>query len=201
MSKKILILFAHPRYEHSRISLGMLKYLPQDRVTFRDLYEDYPDFNIDIEREKVMLETHDIVVWHHPFYWYSSPPLLKQWIDLVLEFGWAYGPGGTALSGKWVFNCITTGGGQHAYSREGHNVYSIQEFMYPFERTAKLCKMEYLPPFVVHGAHKLSPSQIEEAGQQYRWLLEQLADDQVPLNEVLAANYLNDWVIQQRPKT
>ena len=72
-------------------------------ITFHDLYEKYPDFNIDIENEKKLLADHQIIIWHHPFYWYSAPPLLKQWIDLVLEFGWAYGPGGDALEGKILF--------------------------------------------------------------------------------------------------
>ena len=72
-------------------------------ITFHDLYEKYPDFNIDVENEKRLLADHQIIIWHHPFYWYSAPPLLKQWIDLVLEFGWAYGPGGNALEGKILF--------------------------------------------------------------------------------------------------
>ena len=57
------------------------------------MYEKYPDFNIDVDYEKKLLEKNQIIIWQHPFYWYSAPPLLKQWIDLVLEFGWAYGPG------------------------------------------------------------------------------------------------------------
>ncbi|WP_396125955.1 NAD(P)H-dependent oxidoreductase [Brevibacillus laterosporus] len=25
-----------------------------------------------------------------PFYWYSSPPLLKKWLDDIFTHGWAY---------------------------------------------------------------------------------------------------------------
>ena len=39
-----------------------------------------------------------LVVWLQPIHWYSMPPLLKLWLDEVLAFGWAYGPGGDALA-------------------------------------------------------------------------------------------------------
>src|SRR5687767_1197669 len=98
MRQRVLIIFAHPRFEKSRANnalVGALRGI--DGVTFHDLYERYPDFNVDLEFEKQLLLDHDVIIWHHPFYWYSAPPLLKQWIDIVLEFGWAYGPGGVAL--------------------------------------------------------------------------------------------------------
>src|SRR5688572_21430172 len=101
MSRKVLILFAHPRFEHSEVNKVLIRSIESEpEITVHDLYEEYPDFNIDIQKEKELLRDHDIVIWHHPLYWYSAPPLLKQWIDLVLEYGWAYGPGGDALSGK-----------------------------------------------------------------------------------------------------
>ena len=65
-----------------------------------DLYEAYPDFDIDVRREQELLAAHEVIVLQHPFYWYSAPALLKEWQDLVLEHGWAYGSGGTALRGK-----------------------------------------------------------------------------------------------------
>ncbi|MDH4069676.1 MAG: NAD(P)H-dependent oxidoreductase, partial [Ignavibacteria bacterium] len=82
---KILILFAHPRLEKSHVNAALLEAIP-DRpdILLHDLYEEYPDFNIDIAREKQLLTDHEIIVWHHPFYWYNAPPLLKQWIDMVL---------------------------------------------------------------------------------------------------------------------
>ena len=84
---KILILFAHPLYEKSRIHKALKKAIPETSdITFRDLYELYPDFNINIKQEQQLLIDHDIIIWQHPVYWYSVPPLLKQWIDMVLEF-------------------------------------------------------------------------------------------------------------------
>ena len=109
---RILILFAHPALEKSRIHRQLLRGLPElPGVTLNDLYERYPDFDIDIAREQQLLTDHDLVILQHPFYWYSTPALLKQWQDLVLEHGWAYGSQGKALRGKQVLSVISTGGG------------------------------------------------------------------------------------------
>lgn len=89
---RILILFAHPRFEKSQASRALLKDVGQlPEVTLNDLYKKYADFNIDIDAEKALMAAHEIIVWHHPFYMYGAPALLKQWIDLVLEHGWAHG--------------------------------------------------------------------------------------------------------------
>ena len=81
-----------------------------DGVTIHDLYEDYPTLAIDVKREQQLLAAHDVIVFQHPFYWYSVPAILKEWQDLVLEHGWAYGARRHHLRGKITFNAITTGG-------------------------------------------------------------------------------------------
>lgn len=169
---KVLVLFAHPRLEKSRVNKKLLEAIPGDLpVTLHDLYERYPDFNIDVEAEKSLLLAHEVVIWHHPFYWYSCPPLLKQWIDMVLELGWAYGPGGTRLEGKIAFNAVTTGGTREAYAHEGRNRYTIREFLAPFDQTAVLCRMQYLQPFVIQGTHRLTDVQLEEQAGRYVQML------------------------------
>lgn len=169
---RILILFAHPRLEKSRANKALLAAIPPSPlITLHDLYEQYPDFNVDVEREQQLLLDHDVILWHHPFYWYSCPPLLKQWIDLVLSFGWAYGPGGNKLQGKYIFNVITTGGAAEAYQHEGNNRFTIHEFLYPFNQTVKLCKMNYLPPFVVQGTHRLTNERLQQHAADYGKLL------------------------------
>ena len=169
---KVLVLFAHPRLEKSRINRRLIRAIPPDLpVTFHDFYEAYPDFNIDVEREKQLLLDHDLIIWHHPFYWYSSPPLLKQWIDMVLELGWAYGPGGNQLEGKWVMNALTTGGPAETYATGGRNRFSIDELLSPFNQTAFLCKMKYLPPFLIQGTHRLSDEELETHAIRYQNML------------------------------
>ena len=119
-SRKVLILFAHPALQRSRVNARLVRAV-QDLpgVTVNDLYERYPDFLIDVPREQDLLVEHDVVVFQHPMYWYSSPALLKEWQDLVLEYGFAYGAGGTALEGKILLNAVTCGARQEVYSRDG----------------------------------------------------------------------------------
>lgn len=194
MKKKILILFAHPRLERSKNHTLLLKHIPKNEyITFHDLYEQYPDFNINIAYEKELFAAHDIIVWQHPFYWYSAPPLLKQWIDMVLELGWAYGPNGTALKDKILFNAITTGGQKESYAPTGNNKYTIKQFLAPMERTALLCKMHYLPPFVIHGTHKISIEDLEEICKSYTAILKKMIEGNFDTNEMLPYDSLNDW--------
>ena len=162
---KVLILFAHPRFEDSRANAILVGSVPQgEHVTFHDLYENYPDFNIDVNQEKDRLGAHDVLIWHHPFCWYSSPPLLKQWIDMVRDYGWAFGPGGDALRGKVVFNAVTAGGKRDVYQSAAFDRFTMRQFLLPFEQTAVLCGMHYLPPFVLRGTHHLTPEEILAAG-------------------------------------
>jgi glutathione-regulated potassium-efflux system ancillary protein KefG len=173
---RVLVLFAHPRLEKSRANRKLIAQVPVDeRITFVDLYDRYPDFNIDIAAEQSQLAAHDVVVWHHPLYWYSAPPLVKQWIDLVLAFGWAYGPGGTALRGKALCHVVTTGGAEAAYQHEGMHGWTLSEFLRPLERTATLCGIRWLPPFAVHGTHRLSDEELDAAARRYAQLLIGLA--------------------------
>ena len=174
---RVLVLFAHPALEKSRVNhrlAAAIRTLPG--VTFHDLYEEYPDFGVDVRREQALLMEHEVLVLQHPFFWYSVPPLLKQWIDLVLEHGWAYGSEGTALAGKRLLSVISTGGREDAYRPGGHNRFTMGELLAPIEQTFVLCGMEYLPPMVVHGAHGMTTAEIEAHAERYRRALEALRD-------------------------
>ncbi len=191
---KILVLLCHPVLEKSRINSALVSQIRSlDNVRIHDLYEAYPDFMIDVHYEQQLLLEHDIIVWHHPIYWYSSPPLLKQWIDLVLEHGWAYGSKGKALAGKYVLSAITAGGGKDAYTRQGLNKYTLREYLIPFQQTAKLCRMEYLPPFVVQGTHRLEEKDARAYGRLYRDVLESLSTGIDHHPGIFEADYLIDY--------
>jgi glutathione-regulated potassium-efflux system ancillary protein KefG len=194
MSLRVLILFAHPAFQKSRINRRLLRAVQGlQNVRIHDLYEEYPDFQIDVEREQKLLLHHDIIVLQHPFFWYSSPALLKEWEDLVLEYGFAYGLGGTMLAGKRMLSAITTGGPETAYRRAGYNYFRIREFLTPFEQTARLCHMEYLPPFVVFGSLKLVDEQaLTDRATAYRRVIEGLRDERFDLTQSPLPDYFND---------
>lgn len=191
--KRILIIFAHPAIHKSKSNSIMIETIMDiEGVSFHNLYEQYPDFHIDVKREQQLLLDHDIIIWHHPFYWYSAPSILKEWIDLVLEHGFAYGRKGIALKGKMVMNAITTGGSREAYQEGGFNQYSIRHFLTPFERTGTLCNMEYLPPFVVHGTHLNSDDDKTQFATDYKKILISIRDDIYDIEEIMKHEYIND---------
>jgi len=188
----VLVLFAHPALEKSRVNRQLIRNIrTADGVTFHDLYERYPDFHIDVVTEQKLLTEHDIIVLQHPFYWYSAPALVKEWLDIVFEHGWAYGHEGKALHGKILLNAITTGGQEEAYCRDGYNRFTMAQFLAPFDQTAHLCGMHYLPPFVVHGTYSLTPSDIDRHADDYRRVIEGLRDGTLDLDAARAQPRLN----------
>ena len=174
---RVLILFAHPALEKSRVNRRLanaVRDLPG--ITFHDLYEAYPDFQVHVEHEQALLTDHDTIVLQHPFYWYSTPALVKEWGDLVLQHGWAYGSDGDALAGKTLLSAITTGGREESYCADGSNCFSIRQLLAPIEQTAQLCGMDYLPPFVVHGTLGMDIESMDRHADDYRRVVEGLRD-------------------------
>ena len=190
--RNILILFAHPALQKSRVNRHLARAVCDlDGVTFNDLYEAYPDFDIDVKREQDLLVANDIIVLQHPFFWYSTPAILKEWEDLVLEHGWAYGHDGTALRGKTALNALTSGGREEAYSASAPHRHTVRDFLAPIEYSLRLCGMDYLPPFVVHGTHRLNEEDILGHAEDYRRVIEALRDDTIDLDTARSQSRLN----------
>ena len=161
----ILILAAHPTLEHSRVTRALMQAVNQQalpRVELRDLYARYPDYYIDVAAEQAALQAAQLVVWLHPVHWYSMPPLMKLWLDEVFAFGWAYGPGGEVLRGKHLWLAASTGGPEQSYRPDGYNRYFFDAFAHPYEQTAALAGMVWLPPLVLYGAHRASETSISQ---------------------------------------
>lgn len=190
--RRVLVLFAHPVLERSRVNRRLVDAIRDvDGVTIRDLYEDYPTLAIDVRREQDELLAHDVIVFQHPFYWYSSPAILKEWQDLVLEHGWAYGVGGTNLRGKLTLNAITTGGPAGAYQRSGYNRFTVRELLAPWDQTAHLCGMRFLAPFAVHAALQVTGEEdVSTSRATYRRLIEALRDERIDIEAAARAENL-----------
>ncbi len=60
----------------------------------------------------------------------------------------------------------------------GFNRYTVAQFLVPFDQTARLCNIDYYPPFVIHGTHMATRDDIERAGAVYKKILEGLVSDQ-----------------------
>jgi glutathione-regulated potassium-efflux system ancillary protein KefF len=158
----IYVLAAHPHLRESWVNRRLVEAARAvPGVTVQDLYASYPDYDIDVAAEQARCADAGLIVMLHPIQWYSMPPLMKLWLDEVLTYGWAYGRGGTALRGKDLWLATTTGGPETAYHPAGYNRYFFDAFLPPYEQTAALCGLRFLPPLVLHGAHRVPGEDVD----------------------------------------
>jgi glutathione-regulated potassium-efflux system ancillary protein KefG len=173
---RVLLVLAHPAFERSRANRALVRAaLGSPGVSVRDLYELYPDFIIDVPAEQAALTHHGAIVLQYPVYWYATPALLKEWLDLVWLHGFAYGRGGEALKGKRLMIACTTGGGPDAYEPGAMHGFPFETFLKPMEQTAALCGMIWEKPFVVHGAIVKTPEALAAEAERFHKRLLSLA--------------------------
>lgn len=154
---KTLVIIIHPTMENSLINKRWKEELEKfpEKLTVHDLYEAYPDGNINIEKEQKMIEAYGNIIFQFPFYWFSSPPLLKKWFDEVLVYGWAFGSkSGYKLKDKKIALALSTGIDKQGYSESGKYKYTINELLRPFELTFEYIKADYKKPFVYYGSEE-----------------------------------------------
>jgi putative NADPH-quinone reductase len=173
MSASILVLYAHPMPHLSVLNRRMadaIRDLPN--VDLVDLYESNPDFHFDIAAEQARVERADMLVFQHPLHWYGMPALLKQWTDVVLTRGWAYGHEGHALHGKDFMLAVSTGGAQSDYRAEGPHGHAFEAFLPPVRQMARFCGMHWQEPLVFHGGRRADATLQEAHVQRYGELLQ-----------------------------
>ncbi|HEY0063905.1 MAG TPA: NAD(P)H-dependent oxidoreductase [Telluria sp.] len=176
MSEKILVIYAHATAHKSRVNRRLAqaaRTVPGVRV--HDLYETYPDFHIDVGAEQALLAEADVLVFLHPVQWYSMPALLKEWVDCVLQAGWAYGKGGAALAGKAYWLVVTCGSSEEDYDAAGAHGRAFDAYLPPFRQTAALCKMHWEAPLILYGAHKIDNPAVDAHVEAFRQRLAALA--------------------------
>jgi NAD(P)H dehydrogenase (quinone) len=122
-----------------------------------------------------ILEEQQKVLWAEalllmfPLWWYSTPAILKGWIDRVLAYGFAYG-GGRNLRGRRAMLCITTGGPARPYTAEIRQAVNVM--LDPLQGgTLHFCGMDVLPPFAAYGADHAARRQRDQFLAQFTALL------------------------------
>jgi len=176
---RLLVYYAHPGHRHSQVNKEMhAAALAVSGITVVDLYAEYPRFDIDVDREQERLLAHDIVLFQYPLFWYSTPSLIKEWLDLVLEHGFAYGTDGDRLAGKRLMLAVSAAGPEDAYRPSGYQRYPLRHFLAAMEQTATLCHMLFSPPYVLYGSLRAqADGLIQPHVHGYGRLLAALRDD------------------------
>lgn len=140
---KIVMIVSHPDLNDSIANKTIIDQVKDqiENLEIRHIESLYPNLKIDVEKEQKALLGADIIIFQHPFYWYSTPAGLKQWMDDVLSYGFAFGHDGDKLKGKHFIQSLTIGGPEESYKATGFNHFTIQELLRPMEQTVYLTKM------------------------------------------------------------
>lgn len=174
----VLVYYAHPGHRFSHVNAALWDVAQRvEGITTVDLYAEYPRHDVDIDKEQARLLAHEVILFQCPLFWYSTPSLVKEWIDLVLEHGFAYGNHGTQLTGKTLMFALTAAGTEQAYSSSGYQRYPLRTFLTPLECTARLCKMRFASPYVLYGALRAAAAdQVVPHVEGYSYILMALRD-------------------------
>lgn len=169
---KTLIVITHPSIEQSVVNKRWMDELEKypELFTIHELYKAYPDGVIDVAAEQALIEAHAGLVLQFPIYWFNCPPLLKQWLDDVFTYGWAYGSTGNKLKNKKVGLAVTAGISEQDFSNNGRYSFTLNEILRPFEITIHYVKASYQPLFAFYGAEtktNLIASKLDESAQTY----------------------------------
>lgn len=199
---RLLIYYAHPgqRFSHANAALAKVA-SNAEGITFVDLYRAYPRHNIDVDAEQARLLEHDIILFQFPLFWYSTPSIIKEWQDLVLEHGFAYGSGGDHLAGKTMMLAITAAGPSDAYAPNGYQHYALRTFLTPLEQTARLCKMSFATPYVLYSALKAPEAgALKPHVEGYGRLIEAIREDRYDFAAALAHETLDHTTLPIRER-
>jgi glutathione-regulated potassium-efflux system ancillary protein KefG len=172
--KKTLILLAHPNLVESKLNKTLIEGIKDlKNVTIHNLYENYKSYDeIDVKKEQELLLNHNRIVFQFPFYWFSSPGLLKDWQDKVLEYGFAHGSEGGKLHNKELKVITTMGSPEYSYQSGAYMQVSMNELLKPIETMARFTGMIYTMPFYVYKALKITDEELNKKVLEYKSILE-----------------------------
>lgn len=171
--QKTLIILTHPNMAQSRLNKALIEAVKDEpNVTVHDIYATYKNAEaIDVAKEQALLLSHDRIIFQFPFYWYSTPALLKEWQDKVLEYGFAFGSTGYKLKAKEFKVAVTIGAPEEAYQPEGFMQATISELIKPLQTMALMTQMVFTPIFTIYGALSISDAELAQKAKEYQSII------------------------------
>ncbi|WP_208559856.1 NAD(P)H-dependent oxidoreductase [Marinilactibacillus kalidii] len=187
---KTLVIISHPTLDESSSQQFLVQSFPEsENVTLHHLEKNYPDEEIDVQKEQALLKNHDRILFQFPFYWYSSPPLLKKWQDEVLEEHFAFGHRGNQLNGKAFGLILVIGVAEKEYQTGGLEGFSISELTKPYQAVARKTGMHYLKPLEIYQFPYMTEEEKMKLLISYQqWLTIDRPD---------SLKYREEWMIDQ----
>jgi putative NADPH-quinone reductase len=184
--KNILVLLAHPSIEGSIVNSALFNAaVDHESVTAINLYKEYPDFNINAKKEQKRLLDHDVIIFLFPTFWYSTPALLKEWQDKVLEYGFAFGSTGNKLLGKKLLCVTSTGSPISAYQNRLNDKPISRNLLLPLEMMAQDAGFNFIEPLVLYGARTaVSENRLQKHVACFIAKIEQLRQSVIMKNDI-----------------
>ncbi len=169
---KTTVFVTHPNINQSRVNSALAKGAASlTDLEVRYLYDLYPDGKIDVPLNRLHWKKTDRIVLQFPMQWYSTPPLLKQWLDDVLTYGWSHGGETQALRDKQLMLAVSLGGAESAYQPDGAAGHTVGEYLLSFETISGYLGMNYIKPFITGGSATITDEEIAAQVEQYKTVL------------------------------
>jgi len=168
MKKKTLVIMAHSNPNDSKINKRIKETLKdEEHIIYKDIKSLYGDYNFDVQKEQEDLLNADKVIFQFPLYWWTAPAILKQWMDDVYTYGFAYKYGESGewealnLQNKEFQMIVSIGGSEEDYKRM--NI-KVKDCLSSYSITAYSLGMKELDPFLLYGvdAIKYSNEQLND---------------------------------------
>lgn len=169
MTQTLILLF-HPDYRSSRTNRALAKAAAsRPGTSVVDMHALYPDGRIDGDAEVARLLAAERIILQFPVQWYSTPPLLKAWQDVVLTrmFYIHHETEGAKLAGRPYMIVATAGNIPEAYAPSGANLFSLRDLLKPLQATAHRCALAWQEPFLIYDARRADAEALAAAAEHY----------------------------------
>ncbi|MCC8072318.1 MAG: NAD(P)H-dependent oxidoreductase [Bacteroidales bacterium] len=167
---RVLVLVAHPDMKASKMNKLLARVASEVEGVKVMSLSDLP-METEVYREAVAEA--DTLVFQFPLYWMSAPWVLKQWSDTVFmelcEAGFT--------PGKRLMTVVTTGAEEPSFRHGEKNLYTMTEYLRPYEGQANFAQMGWVAPLIVYGNPDEAQAEhdLQEGAKAYRQRLEELA--------------------------
>ncbi|MBK1685930.1 NAD(P)H-dependent oxidoreductase [Rubrivivax gelatinosus] len=167
---KTLVIVSHPGFEQSAVTRTIKQVaesLPDTEV--RHLEERYGDdaARFDVTAEQAAHDAVERIVIVFPIHWFNLTPMLKAYMNRVWTYGWAFGPGGTALRGKRMQVVVSAGAAEATYSHQGLIRSTMDEVLTPLKASALYIGMRWEPPLAFYGVMNADAARLAGIGQAF----------------------------------
>jgi glutathione-regulated potassium-efflux system ancillary protein KefF len=151
-----LLILAHPYYTRSIANKTIVNELSDKYpdLEVRDIFQRYPDYQIDVAAEQQALLRHETVILQYPMFWFNMPAILKLWFDEVFSYQFAYGSQGDKLKNKKVLLSMTVGQAEKNLINEHENL--IESFLKSVHHSIQYSQMNLSGTFLLFDVSPLS---------------------------------------------